>query len=52
MSWELCTNIVIDTGKYIDQKKYKLVHNSAFKILSEDLRIKVESDDNNFADAA
>lgn len=52
VSWELCTNIVIDTGKYIDQKKYKLVHNSAFKILSEDLRIKVESDDNNFADAA
>ncbi len=52
VSWELCTNIVIDTGKYIDQKKYKLVHNSAFKILSEDLRIKVESDDNIFADAA
>lgn len=49
---ELCTNIVIDTDKYMDQKKYKLVYNNAFNVLSEDLSIKVGSDDNNYADAA
>lgn len=47
---KLRTNIVIGADKYMDQ--YKLVYNSAFKVLSEDLSIKVESDDNNYADAA
>lgn len=49
---ELRTDIVIDTDKYMDQKKYKSVYNSAFNVLSEDLNIEVKSDDNNYADAA
>lgn len=52
VSGELCTNIVIDTDKYMDQKKYKLVYNSAFNILSGGLSIEVKSDDNNYANAA
>ncbi|EET58168.1 hypothetical protein BRYFOR_09872 [Marvinbryantia formatexigens DSM 14469] len=47
---ELCTDIVIDTDKYMNQ--YKSVYNSAFNVLSEDLSIEVKSDDNIYADAA
>lgn len=49
---ELCTNIALDTDKYMDQKKYKSVYNNAFNVLSEDLSIEVKSDDSNYADAA
>jgi len=49
---KLCTNLEINTEKYTDQEKYKSVYNSTFNVLSKDLSIKVESDDNNYADAA
>ncbi len=49
---ELCTNIVIDTDRYMDQEKYKLVYNSTFNELSEELSIRVESGDSTYADAA
>ncbi len=49
---ELCTNLVIATDKYMKQEKYKSVYNNTFNVLSEDLSIKVESDDNHYADAA
>lgn len=49
---ELCTNLAIDTDKYMDQEKFKSVYNSTFNVLSEGLSLKVESDDNNYADAA
>lgn len=49
---ELCTNFVVNTEKYTDQEKYKPLYNSTFSVLSEDLNIKVESDESNYADAA
>lgn len=49
---ELYTNIAIDADKYMEQKKYKLVYNRSFNVLSENLSIKMESVDNSFADAA
>lgn len=52
VSGNLCTNMGMDTDKYMDHKKYEFVYNSSFKVLAEDLSIKVESDDNNYADAA
>lgn len=50
---KLCGNLVIDTEKYADLGKYKSVYNSTFSVTSEDLSIKVESENNDYyADAA
>lgn len=49
---ELCSNIVVDTDKYMEPQKFKSVYNSTFNVLSEDLSIKVKSDGNDYADAA
>lgn len=49
---ELCTNLVINTEKYTNQEKYKPVYNSTFRVLSEDLSIKVGANDRNYTDAA
>lgn len=49
---KLCTNLVVTTEKYSNQKTYKSVYNSTFNMESEGFSIKVESDENNYADAA
>lgn len=49
---EWSTNLTINTEKYIIQEKNKSVFKSTFSASSEVLSIKVESDDNNYADAA
>jgi len=49
---KLCTNLLINAEKFADQEKYKSVYNITFSVVAKDLSIKVESDDNNYADAA
>lgn len=50
---KLCSNLVINTEKYTNQGNYKSVYNEFFSVVSEDLSIKVESENNNYyADAA
>lgn len=49
---ELSTNFVSNIENYMDQEKYKSVFNNTLSILSENLSIKVKSDDNHSVDAA
>lgn len=49
---KLCTNLEKNMEKYTDQEKYTSVFNSTFSALSKDLSIKMESDNNNYANAA
>ncbi|EOS80205.1 hypothetical protein C817_02078 [Dorea sp. 5-2] len=50
---KLCANLVITTEKYTNQGNYKSVYDESFSVVSEDLSIKVESENNNYyADAA
>ncbi len=50
---KLCTNLVITTEKYTNQGNYKSVYNESFSVVSEDLNIKVETENNYYyADAA
>lgn len=50
---KLCTNLVINTEKYTEQRSYKSVYNGFFSVMSEDLSIKVESENNDYyAEAA
>lgn len=49
---KLCTNLAINTEKYTNHESYKSVYNEFFSVVSEDLSIKLESEDNNYADAA
>lgn len=49
---ELCADLVINTEKYINQEQYKPIYDCTFCVPSEDLNLKVESDENNYADAA
>lgn len=52
VSGKVPTDLVINTEKYRNQEKYKLIYNNTFSMLPEDLGIKVESDNNNYVDAA
>lgn len=49
---EVCTNLTINTEKYMNQEEYKPVFNSNFSTPTEGLSIEVGADNNNFADAA
>lgn len=49
---ELCTNLTIDTKKYMNQVKYKSVFNSTFSSSTASLCIEVVTDDNSYVDAA
>ena len=50
---KLCANLVITTEKYTNQENYKSVYNQSFSVVSENLSIKVESENNDYyADAA
>ena len=49
---KMCTNLAINTEKYTNHESYKSVYNEFFSVVSEDLSIKLESEDNNYADAA
>lgn len=49
---KLCTNLAINKENYTEKEKYKSVYNSTFSVSLENLSINVESDGNNYADAA
>lgn len=50
---KLCTNLAINTEKYTNRESYKSVCNEFFGVVSENLSIKLESEDNNYyTDAA
>lgn len=49
---EVCTNLAMNTEKYMNQEKFKSVFNGTFETSTESLSIEVRANDNNFADAA
>lgn len=49
---EVCTNLAMNTEKYMNQEKFKSVFTGTFETSTESLSIEVRANDNNFADAA